>query len=841
MTETITSVFYVVVMQSCKAGLVICAILLFCSLLGKRLSPTTRFAVWLLVPLTLLLYVSVPSPFSVWNAVYRVDMPGENLSAPDRTFNSPGRTLNAPDRTFDSPGRTLDAPDRMFDSPGQTLNAPDRMFDSPGRTLDAPDRTFDSPGETFDAPDRNLSAPQSGGHVFLLPQRNVATLPDNVAALPDNVTAHPSPHSALCTLRSALPVWLTGCIIMTLIFLRQGMICRRWIRRAKLTTDARVLTIFEQCVRTMRVKTWLVVTESSVVSGPFLIGVLRPTLLLPESLARNATDEQLRTVFLHELAHLKRWDIWTSWLMTCLLIVHWFNPLLWLAVRRLNDAREEACDALALAGLNPRERKNYGLSLVDIATQFQSPIRTRGLQTPGLVGISESGKILTRRIEMIRDMGTWKIRWTLIAALFALLLGAVTLTDAQQPLTKQQIRSQIEMLERDIQQLKEAEIVAEDDPEESSPRTPFQGKRVLHASPTRDSSESKQSGTFDDFYGKYTGFEGDKPIAFELYRQLVTLNVPGTMGDGQIVYMPLTTSLAQIVIYKNGFPHGGGFTHDDDWYSGSYTLIKENELTICLYDYYMNNNERKTVPEALKELTAKVIRDGDDITLEIPKNDEWEEVRVTKVKKPEQNELNKQIITVYVIKNADPKTVLSVMQTMLAGMPEVHLQLDPKTNDLIVLGTEAVHVKVREILKTLDKQKEEVPTELKPTPAEDKKPVESQTSDYVWDKFGIRVAAVTQDEFLRRMADVKSPYVFEGALEVLEVKPDGIFSTLNTQKGDLLCAIITPKDPWNTTRVGDLKWIAECWTPEEMGGDEVKVIVVRDKKLLEGRVTVKTK
>ena len=69
MTETVTSVFYVIVLQSCKAGLVICVILLFYALLGKRLSPATRHAIWLLVPLTLLLCVSVPAPFSVWNVV----------------------------------------------------------------------------------------------------------------------------------------------------------------------------------------------------------------------------------------------------------------------------------------------------------------------------------------------------------------------------------------------------------------------------------------------------------------------------------------------------------------------------------------------------------------------------------------------------------------------------------------------------------------------------------------------------------------------------------------------------------------------------------------------------
>jgi len=112
------------------------------------------------------------------------------------------------------------------------------------------------------------------------------------------------------------------------------------------------------------------------------------------------------------------------------------------------------------------------------------------------------------------------------------------------------------------------------------------------------------------------------------------------------------------------------------------------------------------------------------------------------------------------------------------------------------------------------------------------------TSEFVWRHFGLRVTPVTKEELQRRTEGMDSPYIFEGAVEVLEVNPGGIFAPLKIQKGDMLAAIITPKDPWNITRVADLKYIAEHWTPEQMGCDEAKIIVVRDKKLLEGKVPV---
>ena len=117
-------------------------------------------------------------------------------------------------------------------------------------------------------------------------------------------------------------------------------------------------------------------------------------------------------------------------------------------------------------------------------------------------------------------------------------------------------------------------------------------------------------------------------------------------------------------------------------------------------------------------------------------------------------------------------------------------------------------------------------------------PSPAETANYVWNKFGLRVAPVTLEEFKRRNAGMQSPYAFEGAVEVLEVKPEGPFASLKIQKGDLLAAIITPKDPWNITRIGDLKYLAERWTPDEMGGSEVQVIVVRNRQLLEGTLPV---
>jgi bla regulator protein BlaR1 len=76
------------------------------------------------------------------------------------------------------------------------------------------------------------------------------------------------------------------------------------------------------------------------VATPSLHGWLRPTLLLPRGFLVSFTREQLRYVVLHELAHLRRSDVLVNWIATAAQVLHWFNPLVRLAVMRLAEERE---------------------------------------------------------------------------------------------------------------------------------------------------------------------------------------------------------------------------------------------------------------------------------------------------------------------------------------------------------------------------------------------------------------------------------------------------------------------------------------------------------------------
>jgi TonB family protein len=92
-------------------------------------------------------------------------------------------------------------------------------------------------------------------------------------------------------------------------------------------------------------------------------GCRRPKVILPAS-ARAWTDERARIVLSHEIAHIRRGD-WAAQILGELLrAVYWFNPLVWVACRRLRRESEQACDdAVLQSGIDPTDYASHLLEL----------------------------------------------------------------------------------------------------------------------------------------------------------------------------------------------------------------------------------------------------------------------------------------------------------------------------------------------------------------------------------------------------------------------------------------------------------------------------------------------
>ena len=231
----------------------------------------------------------------------------------------------------------------------------------------------------------------------------------------------------LASLRRVLPIlWLVGAIAIGTYILLSDFALWRIVKRESPLVNQEMLELFEECKSQMDVQSLVAVVPSDQVRSPGLFGFVRPRLLLPREMLDTATREEMRYVFMHELAHLKRRDIYLGWLTSLLQILHWFNPLVWFAFHRMRTDRELACDALVLTHTGQEKSHEYGGAIVGLLRRF-----SRSRRLPAMAGIIENRSQLKRRIAMITQFKNNSYQWSPWAIVLIIVLACISLPDAK--------------------------------------------------------------------------------------------------------------------------------------------------------------------------------------------------------------------------------------------------------------------------------------------------------------------------------------------------------------------------------------------------------------------------
>ena len=164
---------------------------------------------------------------------------------------------------------------------------------------------------------------------------------------------------------------------------------------------------------------------------PMLIGVFTPAIILPD---REYTDEQLRSVLLHELTHLRRKDVVVKWLSVLTNTVHWFNPIVWLVRREIDCACELSCDEAVIQSLDTDGRQSYGDTLITVAADCRTPRAV--LSTT----MCEEKKALKQRLDSImkcrsksKTIMAVSLALMIILSACGMVLGASSVNNPERP------------------------------------------------------------------------------------------------------------------------------------------------------------------------------------------------------------------------------------------------------------------------------------------------------------------------------------------------------------------------------------------------------------------------
>ncbi|MBN1343731.1 MAG: hypothetical protein JXQ73_13670 [Phycisphaerae bacterium] len=243
----------------------------------------------------------------------------------------------------------------------------------------------------------------------------------------EDVVASQTRASRHVTIREALAsVWMAGVVALSVLAIAGSVSFWLEVRHASPVTDASVRSLLDDCAAKMGLSRSPTLVQTRNVRSPSLFGLFRPRLLLPEGMVETFDHERLRHIFLHELAHLKRRDIPVGLVASMLQIVHWFNPLVWLAFHRMRTDREMACDTLALSRLGQMPPRQYAETILCLLERYSATT-----PAPVMVGIVTGKSQLARRMAMIVRFKKGSRGWTLFGVALLVLAGCVALTDAR--------------------------------------------------------------------------------------------------------------------------------------------------------------------------------------------------------------------------------------------------------------------------------------------------------------------------------------------------------------------------------------------------------------------------
>ncbi len=167
---------------------------------------------------------------------------------------------------------------------------------------------------------------------------------------------------------------------------------RRWILGGTPVMNERTLGTFAKSGKRIGLSGEILLMEHPDVPAPLVCRVFRPVVVLPSGFADGLVDSELRAVALHELSHIKRRDTLVFALIAFVRAVFFFQPLLWIAARRVSYLAEIACDSEAL------KHESNPAAYAGLLTRVAAGLPARALSTEMAAGILFSRSAFFRRV-----------------------------------------------------------------------------------------------------------------------------------------------------------------------------------------------------------------------------------------------------------------------------------------------------------------------------------------------------------------------------------------------------------------------------------------------------------
>jgi bla regulator protein BlaR1 len=263
--------------------------------------------------------------------------------------------------------------------------------------------------------------------------------------------------------------WAVGAILAALIILSINGVLFFKVNKQPFCNDKDTIEVLEKCKSIMNISRPIPIVCDRYIKTPSLFGAIDPKILISPDLIYRLSFEEKKYIFLHELSHFKRKDIFIRWIMLFCGIVNWFNPIIWFAFHRMWEDSEIACDAYVLSYLEEKEQSEYGKTIIDLL-KFVSDIKWM----PGTTGIISGKSNIKRRIIMIKKFKKYPRKW--IIATVCSLTAVVMIGTTNIPIKATTLTSKRKLLETKQSNINYVNIVKGFLPQNSQIVTPSNTK-----------------------------------------------------------------------------------------------------------------------------------------------------------------------------------------------------------------------------------------------------------------------------------------------------------------------------------------------------------------------------
>ncbi len=150
-------------------------------------------------------------------------------------------------------------------------------------------------------------------------------------------------HSAMVGL------WMMGIILYALHYIGGYFYTGRLKKQGLVEPGEEIRMLFNSLVKRAEVTKQVRLMESLLVKSPLVVGFFKPVILLPIGLATGLSVPEIEAILSHEIAHIRRHDFLVNILQSCVEIIFFFHPGVWIIGAGIRKERENCCDDVAVS------------------------------------------------------------------------------------------------------------------------------------------------------------------------------------------------------------------------------------------------------------------------------------------------------------------------------------------------------------------------------------------------------------------------------------------------------------------------------------------------------------